>query len=62
MHDIQMKDIEAESKRRKTLQMRFSSNSVPTVASVQAESKQEEKTEETKDEPKVTESPGWVPV
>lgn len=42
--------------------MRFSSNSVPTVAPVQAESKQEEKTEETKDEPKVTESPGWVPV
>lgn len=38
VHNIQSKDIQAESQRRKTLQMRFSSAQVPTLSTIQSES------------------------
>lgn len=38
VHDIQSRDIQAESQRRKTLQLRFSSAQVPTLSTIQSES------------------------
>lgn len=37
MHDIQSKDIQTESLRRKTLQMKFASAQVPTLSSIQTD-------------------------